>query len=235
MADGGMLSASQMCEHFLFPSSQQWTPIAKLSGGEKRRLYLLRILMSAPNVLLLDEPTNDLDIQTLSILEDYLEDFPGTVIVVSHDRYFLDRIVTKIIAFEDQGKINCYVGNYSDYLEFQQKQATLPTSKNTPISSQKQAGQNQLNKNPKERALKLSYKEQKELAEIEDVISNMEQELDEIKQKIARSGSDYLQLQELTARQEVLEKNLEIAMERWAYLNELVLEIAITLKSIKDY
>jgi ABC transport system ATP-binding/permease protein len=224
-ADGGTISASQMMERFLFPAGLQWTPIARLSGGEKRRLYLLRVLMAAPNVLLLDEPTNDLDIQTLSILEEYLEDFPGVVIAVSHDRYFLDRVVEKIIAFEASGAINHFVGNYSDFLEFQQKQAAVALQGSTAVAKKQLSGQTGSDENRKERPLKLTFKEQRELEGIEAVIAGVEQELGEVKQKVNQAGSDYLLLQELTVRQEDLERRLEELMERWAYLNELALEV----------
>src|SRR5690606_11059634 len=160
-ADGTTISAGQMLERFLFNSTMQWTPISKLSGGEKRRLQLLRVLMEAPNVLLLDEPTNDLDITTLTILEDYLDDFPGVVFVVSHDRYFLDRTVDKIVAFEEDGQIITHVGNYSEYIEYKEKHvqleaATVKTAvKNEPSPAR-----------TSERQLKMSYKEQREFEQI---------------------------------------------------------------------
>jgi ATP-binding cassette subfamily F protein uup len=215
--NGGSLSAAQMLERFLFPPAEQWTPIAKLSGGEKRRLQLLQVLMAAPNVLLLDEPTNDLDIQTLSILEDYLEDFPGVVIAVSHDRYFLDRVATKILAFTDAGVIQHFVGNYSDYLEFKSRTAAPSIAVNTIITP-KNAVQS-LRQEP-QRPKKLSFNEQRELDGIEDVIAGVEQNLSATRQKIAQAGSDYLLLQELTASEQTLEQQLEKLIERWAYLNE---------------
>lgn len=215
----GSISASQMLERFLFPASLQYTPIAKLSGGEKRRLYLLRVLMSAPNVLLLDEPTNDLDLQTLSILEDYLDDFSGVVITVSHDRYFLDRVVAKLLVFEGNGLIQHFVGNYSDYQAYREEQPELTeatiTKKNAPVLASKIA-------KPKERPLKLSYKEQREFEEIDTIIAGVETELGEIHEKIASAGSDYLKLQELTAVEAELNQQLEQLIERWTYLNELV-------------
>lgn len=215
----GSISASQMLERFLFPASLQYTPIAKLSGGEKRRLYLLRVLMSAPNVLLLDEPTNDLDLQTLSILEDYLDDFSGVVITVSHDRYFLDRVVAKLLVFEGNGLIQHFVGNYSDYQAYREEQpeliAATVTKKNAPALASKIA-------KPKERPLKLSYKEQREFEEIDTIIAGVETELGEIHEKIASSGSDYLKLQELTAVEAKLNQRLEQLIGRWTYLNELV-------------
>ncbi len=225
-AGGGALSASQLLERFLFPGPLQWTPIAKLSGGEKRRLYLLRILMAAPNVLLLDEPTNDLDVQTLSILEDYLEDFPGVVITVSHDRYFLDRVAEKILAFE-AGGIRHFVGNYSEYREYLAKQAPIPEMKRPANPGDpKLVGEPEPSGRSKDKPLKLSYKEQRELDGIETVIAGVEQELAGVRQQIGEAGSDYLRLQELTATQERLERQLEELLERWAYLSELAQRIA---------
>lgn len=222
-ADGGTISAAQLLERFLFPPTLQWTPIAKLSGGEKRRLFLLRILMSAPNVLLLDEPTNDLDIQTLTILEDYLEDFPGAVIVVSHDRYFLDKLVDKIFAFEGSGHIVQYPGNYSDYQEKMSLQAAQMAEKEKQETQKKQPA---MQDKPKERPRKLSFKEQREYEQIEDVIAGVEQELAQVGAAINTAGSNFELLQELTARQQELEERLDELLERWTYLNELVAELA---------
>lgn len=226
-AAGGTISAAQLLERFLFPAALQWTPIARLSGGEKRRLYLLRILMNAPNVLLLDEPTNDLDIQTLRVLEDYLEEFPGVVITVSHDRYFLDRVVDKIIAFTPDKGIEHIVGNYSDYLEYRNTQPAITNQSNIKQGNhpQKQPPlQSPGGTTRPERPRKLSFKEQKELVGIEAVIEAAERKLAEIKQKIELAGSDYLALQKLAAEQQNSERELEELMERWAYLNELALE-----------
>jgi ATP-binding cassette subfamily F protein uup len=220
--NGGMINATQMLERFLFPSGLQYTPIAKLSGGEKRRLYLLRVLMSAPNVLLLDEPTNDLDIQTLTVLEDYLDDFPGVVITVSHDRYFLDRVVEKILAFGPDGTIQHFVGNYSDYLDFLKNQAQ---EGKTEVSKQSVSKPNNKNLPPKERPLKLSYKEQREFDEIEGIIAGIESKLEENQLQITQAGSDYLKLQELTIVREELQQRLEQLIERWVYLNERIEEI----------
>ncbi len=219
-ADGGTISAAQLLERFLFPAHLQWTPIAKLSGGEKRRLFLLRVLMSAPNVLLLDEPTNDLDIQTLSILEDYLEDFPGAVIVVSHDRYFLDRLVEKIFAFEGQGAIRQYPGNYSDYQEriSVQAEAAAFAAKSNSTPEKKPAPPDK----PKERPRKLSFKEQREYEQIEDIIAGVEQELAQVAAAINAAGSDFELLQKLTARHQELNSRLDELLDRWTYLNELV-------------
>lgn len=220
--NGGTISAAQMLERFLFPPGLQYTPIAKLSGGEKRRLYLLRVLMSAPNVLLLDEPTNDLDLQTLTVLEDYLDDFPGVVITVSHDRYFLDRGVEKILIFGADGSIQHFVGNYSDYLNFLKDQAQENES---DVSKQSESKPSNKNMPPKERPLKLSYKEQREFDGIEGIIAGVESELEENQRQTAQAGSDYLKLQELTAVGEELQGRLEQLIERWAYLNERVEEI----------
>ncbi|WP_371361529.1 Energy-dependent translational throttle protein EttA [Sporomusa rhizae] len=222
-ADGGTISAAQLLERFLFSPNLQWTPIAKLSGGEKRRLFLLRILMSAPNVLLLDEPTNDLDIQTLSILEDYLEDFPGAVITVSHDRYFLDRLVDKIFAFEGKGSIKQYPGNYTDYQNrISVQEAETPSGDKKSTADKKPTAQDK----PKERPRKLSFNEQREFEQIEDVIAGVEQELVQIASAINTAGSNFELLQDLTVRQQELEGRLSELLDRWTYLNELVEELS---------
>ncbi|MEG6522009.1 ABC-F family ATP-binding cassette domain-containing protein [Desulfotomaculum sp. 1211_IL3151] len=220
-SDGGLISASQMLNRFLFPPRVQWTPISDLSGGEKRRLYLLRILMESPNVLLFDEPTNDLDIQTLTILEDYLDNFPGTLIVVSHDRYFLDRTIENILAFEENGKIRNFVGNYSDYQDFIEnlpQEPAVDRKPPTPKTIEPQAQE-------KAKPLKFTYKEQKEYEQIDDIIAETEVELAEINNKINQAGSNYELLQELIEKQKGLELRLEELMDRWAYLNELAEEI----------
>ena len=222
-ASGELISAAKMLEKFLFPSHLQWSYIAKLSGGEKRRLYLLRILMEAPNVLLLDEPTNDLDIQTLTILEDYLDDFPGAVITVSHDRYFLDRVVDKIFAFQDQGIIRQYLGDYSDYQEAVKRE--LGEKQVQKDKNREEKHSNHLEK-PKDRPLKLNFKEQKEYEQIEEKIAQTEKKLEEVNERINGAGSDYGLLQELVKSQEGLERELEDLMERWVYLNELMEEIS---------
>lgn len=222
-ADGKLISASQMLERFLFPPGVQWTPIAKLSGGERRRLYLLRVLMGAPNVLLLDEPTNDLDIQTLTILEDYLDEFPGAVIVVSHDRYFLDRIVDKIFAFEGNGVVTQYLGNYSEYQEYSKLRSL--ELENSKAESDIVKKDNPVEK-PKDRRLKFTFKEQKEYAEIDGIIAQLEKKLKEVNERINQAGSDFALLQELVEIQQGLEKQLDELLERWTYLNELAEEIA---------
>ncbi|KRE22719.1 ABC-F family ATP-binding cassette domain-containing protein [Paenibacillus sp. Soil522] len=228
-ADGSTISAGQMLERFLFSPTMQWTPISKLSGGEKRRLQLLRVLMNAPNVLLLDEPTNDLDISTLTVLEDYLDDFPGVVFVVSHDRYFLDRTVDKIVAFEGDGVITHHTGNYSDYQAFVEKQGAAAPAASKPKPAEiadsssaaepaKAAG--------KERALKMSYKEQKDFEQIDGWIADAETEINGIAVRMEEASSDSARLQELMAKQQQLEEKLEQLMDRWAELNELAERIA---------
>ncbi|WP_341876984.1 ABC-F family ATP-binding cassette domain-containing protein [Defluviitalea saccharophila] len=217
--DGSKISASQMLERFLFPPYLQWTPISKLSGGEKRRLYLLRILMSSPNVLLLDEPTNDLDIQTLEILEEYLDEFLGPVVTVSHDRYFLDKIAEKIFAFEGEGMIKSYPGNYEDY-QNKIKNKIIEEKNNPPVKEKRDT---RIKSN--ETKLKFSYKEKQEYENIEGWIEEVENELKEIENQINNTQSDYVLLQELVDKQRALETRLEELMERWEYLNELAEKI----------
>ncbi|KAB2954216.1 ABC-F family ATP-binding cassette domain-containing protein [Heliorestis acidaminivorans] len=226
-ADGTVISASKMLERFLFAPGLQWTPIAKLSGGEKRRLYLLRVLMSAPNVLLFDEPTNDLDIQTLTILEDYLDDFPGAVIAVSHDRYFLDRMAEKILSFEGPSMIRYFVGNYSEYQE-RRKEEERVASKEQIESHDVQKEQKKQEKSAsqqaylkKEKPVKLTLKEQMEYEQMDELIAQKEDEIAKNAEAINEAGSNYVLLQELTAKQESLEKKLEKLMERWLYLTEI--------------
>ncbi|SDK73881.1 ABC-F family ATP-binding cassette domain-containing protein [Natronincola ferrireducens] len=229
-AEGYKITAAQMMERFLFTSTLQWTPIGKLSGGEKRRLYLLRVLMESPNVLFLDEPTNDLDIQTLTILEDYLEDFKGAVIVVSHDRYFLDRVAEKIFAFEGNGKIVEYTGNYSDFKErsihvhegqeISDKLARKASEKANDTPDKRDIGKR------KERKLKFSFNEQKEYEEIDAVIATLEEKIETVENQISEASSDYDLLQQLLAEKEILEKQLDEKMERWIYLNDLAEKIA---------
>jgi ABC transport system ATP-binding/permease protein len=232
-ADGGVITASQLLERFLFSPHLQWTPISKLSGGEKRRLYLLRVLMSAPNVILLDEPTNDLDIQTLTILEEYLDEFPGAIITVSHDRYFLDRTTERIFVFKDNGVITQYLGNYSDYLEVVKgEQATQNTVKKTNVSQPvlctptTNIRDNDKSEGIRNKPTKLSFKEQREFDQIESIIANTENELEAIKDKIDQAGSNYTLLQELANIQQDLDNKLEKLIDRWAQLNELAEEIS---------
>lgn len=213
--DGFRVSASQMLETFLFPPSVQWTPISKLSGGEKRRLYLLRVLMESPNVLVLDEPTNDLDIETLTILEDYIDSFNGAVIAVSHDRYFLNRISDKIFSFEGDGRIVQYTGNYFDYKEAAEQSKELQKKEQQNVKSK--SGE----KSKGEKPLKLSYNEQKEFNTIDLDIADIEDKLKTIEEKINAASSDYELLQKLITDKGKLENELDYKMERWVYLNEL--------------
>lgn len=221
----GSISASQMLERFLFPSSVQYTVIDKLSGGEKRRLYLLRILMEAPNVLLLDEPTNDLDIQTLTILEDYLDSFQGIVITVSHDRYFLDRVVRRIFAFEGEGRVTQYEGGYTDYqAAFAEKypEGMLPAGMRTgKKSSDGNEGKKTTEKPKGEKKLRFSFKEQREWDTIEDTIAAVEEKIADLDAQIEKSVSNYTKLNELMEEKRIQEQLLEEKMERWMILNDL--------------
>lgn len=223
----GMVSASQMLEQFLFPPHMQYTVIGKLSGGERRRLYLLHILMSAPNVLLLDEPTNDLDIQTLTILEDYLDRFQGIVIVVSHDRYFLDRITRRIFAFEEGGAVVQYEGGYTDYQFARERKDALFEGKETETFGEKEENiekdnrKNWKENQPKTQKLKFSFKEQKEWETIEEEIGKLEGSIEALNKKIEEAASDYGRLSSLMEEKSEKETLLEDKMERWVYLNEL--------------
>lgn len=221
-ADGSVITASQMLERFLFSPNQQYAPIHKLSGGEKRRLFLLRVLMSAPNVLILDEPTNDLDVQTLAVLEDYLEDFNGCVIVVSHDRYFLDRTVDTIFAIETGGTIRQYPGNYSVYLEYRQREAESEDS--PPETRKAEVVESKANPKPLEsdKPRRLSYKEKRELEQLETQIPELEAEKEEL-EKILYSNppGDFVEMQTLTERLAHLEQMIESGTERWLELAEL--------------
>ncbi|NQX64663.1 ABC-F family ATP-binding cassette domain-containing protein [Paenibacillus alba] len=233
-SDGETISASQMLERFLFSPTLQWSPIGKLSGGERRRLYLLRTLMGEPNVLLLDEPTNDLDIQTLTILEDYLDQFPGAVITVSHDRYFLDRTVSHLFAFDGNGRIEPYIGNYSDYLEEKREEEeaeqarkemirNASTAKSAPSTATSSAAAG--NASSSSRPKKLSFKEQKEWDEIENTIASLEDKAASLKKQIESAGSDFDRVRDLYEQEQQTAADLEAAMERWTYLSELVEEI----------
>lgn len=213
-ADGQQVTAAQMLERFQFSRKVQWGYISTLSGGERRRLYLLRTLMPAPNVLLLDEPTNDLDIQTLSILEDYLETYDGILAVVSHDRYFLDRTVEHIFAFEGEGHINQYPGNYSAYIE--KKRAAPP-----PKATESALKPPQKPKPANNASKKLSFKERRELDELETRIAKLEAEKDALAEQINQAGADYQRLQALSAQLASIETTLEADMERWLTLFDL--------------
>lgn len=222
----GKATASQMCEKFLFTPKQQWTPISKLSGGEKRRLYLLSVLMSAPNVLILDEPTNDLDIETLEILEEYLDGFAGIVITVSHDRYFLDRVVDRIFAFEAGGHLTQYEGGYTDYRDKCVSSIYNVASNGTSDTSKsKAAGQVKKVYNSHEDKIKFTYMEQKEYETIDDDIEKLETKVSELDDEIARNATSYSKLAELTKEKEDVERQLEEKMERWEYLNDLAEKI----------
>ncbi|MGL5243676.1 MAG: ATP-binding cassette domain-containing protein [Sarcina sp.] len=222
-ASGERITASQMCEKFLFDGTMQWTPIGKLSGGERRRLHLLRVLMEGPNVLLLDEPTNDLDIETLKILEDYLDDFNGAIITVSHDRYFLDRICRKIFAYEGHGKIKQYTGNYSDFLIAKERE--LSEIKEEIKSSDKLKNPIEKYERIKEKKLKFTFKEQKEFENIDEVIEGLEIKIATLEEKSAKFATDFIKLQEIIAEKDLAEKELEEKYERWEYLNELAQKI----------
>lgn len=222
----GSISASQMLERFLFPPSVQYTQISKLSGGEKRRLYLLRILMEAPNVLLLDEPTNDLDIQTLMILEEYLDSFQGIVIAVSHDRYFLDRAVRRILAFEENGAVVQYEGGFTDYQAAYERKHPAPEVEKKEAKASRKSSTKERGGNTHEKKLKFSYKEQKEWESIEGEIEALEEKLADLEEKEAEAASQYTKLQEVMAQKEEVQALLDEKMERWMYLNELAEKIA---------
>lgn len=209
----GRFSASQMLEQFLFPSDVQYTPVERLSGGEKRRLYLASLLMASPNVLLLDEPTNDLDIATLEILEDYLATFKGAVIVVSHDRYFLDRIAQRLFAFEKDAHLVQYVCSFSDYLDAQRAQESEKDEKEEKAAV--------MPRRTKERELRMSYKEQKDYETIDARMEQLQGELERLDGEIEKNASDFVKLTELTQKREQTQKELDQAEERWLYLTDL--------------
>jgi ATP-binding cassette subfamily F protein uup len=218
-ADGSTLTASQMLERFLFSPSIQWTTISNLSGGEKRRLYLLRHLMEEPNVLLLDEPTNDLDIQTLTILEEYLDQFNGSVIIVSHDRYFLDRTVDHMFCFEENGTLTHFMGNYSDFLDkkLAEESAYLTLQKEEKVTTaEKPKNQNTTRK--------LGFNEQREYDQIEELIAVLEDLNTDLLEQIQEAGSNYEELQKLTKKQEETSSELDRLVERWAELSEIAQE-----------
>ena len=219
-SDGQKITASQMCERFLFDGTMQYTPIKKLSGGERRRLHLLRTLMSAPNVLLLDEPTNDLDIETLNRLEDYLDEFPGIVICVSHDRYFLDRICNKIFAYSGHGEIDIFTGNYSDYLVFKENNPDIIESGESKPKTEKKKEKPKTNKK-----VKFTFNEQREFDSIDDDIALLENKISLIDNNLDKYSTDFTKLQEMLDEKSKLEKELEFKYERWEYLNNLAEEI----------
>ena len=207
----GTFTAKQMMERFLFPSDLQSVPIGRLSGGERRRLYLLSVLMEAPNVLLLDEPTNDLDVMTLSILEDYLQGFSGPIVTVSHDRFLLDKLAENIFEVRGDGQVQVYTGNWSDW-QSKRKAEAIPVKTEKPRAAQDR---------PREKKLKFSYKEEREFATIDEDIAALEEKIEENQKAQTAAGSDFVKLQELQAQLEELEAQLEYKTERWMYLTEL--------------
>ncbi|WP_244832923.1 ABC-F family ATP-binding cassette domain-containing protein [Clostridium sp. BJN0001] len=222
VSDGSKISASTMCERFLFTSDMQYTFIGKLSGGERRRLYLLRVLMESPNFLILDEPTNDLDIETLRILEDFLDKFNGVILTVSHDRYFLDRVTNKIFSYEGNGKIQIYHGNYSDYLI--QKEIEKPEKvekQETEVKKDAKCGKVKI----KDNKPKFTFKEQKEFEEIDGIISSIESKIEELDKEIENNPTDYEKLNKCVEEKNKLNEELDLKMQRWEYLNEKAEEI----------
>ena len=224
-ADGHKITASQMCEKFLFNGTLQYTHIKNLSGGERRRLQLLRVLMMAPNVLLLDEPTNDLDIDTLSRLEDYLDEFNGVLICVSHDRYFLDRVCNKIFAYEGRGKINIYTGNYSDYLNFREEENIEFEEFEEEVKEEKPKVPKKEKPKAKNKP-KFSYNEQREFDTIDADIEKLEEKIASLEEDTSKFATDFTKLQEIMDEKTKLEDELQVKYERWEYLNNLAEEIS---------
>lgn len=221
----GKISASMMLERFLFDSAMQYTPIEKLSGGEKRRLYLLKVLMEAPNVLLLDEPSNDLDIPTLTILEDYLDSFSGIVVAVSHDRYFLDNMAERIFAFEGNGHLVQYEGGYTDYLEaYEKKYAGISKESEKAAGKDKKGSSNDWKQNRQEK-LKFTFKEQKEFETIDEDISKLEEKIAVLEDDMMKNATNSFKLKEIVEAKEEAERQLEEKMDRWVYLNDLAEKI----------
>lgn len=212
----GALTAKQLLDKFLFPDEIQWSPVGTLSGGEKRRLFLMAILAAAPNVLLLDEPTNDLDIQTLATLEDYLDTFPGAVVAVSHDRYFLDRVVRRVFAVEEDGRVKAYPGGYTEYLEARSAEERPAVRENAPAAQPRPIGA---------KKLKFSYMEQREYESIDGDLAALEEKIAAVKSEQEERASDYVALQRLQEEQAALETALEEKMERWVYLSDLAEQI----------
>lgn len=218
----GKISASMMLERFLFDSAMQYTPIAKLSGGEKRRLYLLKVLMGAPNVLLLDEPSNDIDIPTLTILEDYLDSFAGIVITVSHDRYFLDDVVDRIFAFEGEGRLVQYEGGYSDYMEARKrKEGETALDRQPAQDTEKKKTSNKDWKQNRQEKLKFSFKEQREFETIDDDIAALEEKIEKLDKEMMENATNSFKLRQIVEEKEAAEQALEEKMDRWVYLNDL--------------
>ena len=222
----GRISASRMLERFLFSPDMQYAPIAKISGGERRRLYLLRVLMSEPNVLILDEPTNDLDIATLQVLEEFLDSFMGIVIVVSHDRYFLDRIADRIAAFEGE-RIRIYEGDYTDYLEKSRSDVTQEQSKEAgrKKTAEDREKKKKSYRDPEREKIRFSYNEQKEYETIEEDMEKLEEELESIEEELIKNATNFVKLNEWIRKKEEAQAMLEKKMERWVYLQDLAEKI----------
>ena len=224
--EDGYISASQMLERFLFPPHMHSIPVGRLSGGEQRRLYLLGILMGAPNVLLLDEPTNDLDIDTLCILEDYLDSFAGAVIAVSHDRHFIDRIAVRTFVYEENGRIAHYPGGYTDWAARRDARlAVKASSVSADERKEKDVRKNAGTEDFAKKKLKFTYKEQREFETIDEEIAALEEALADVDAQMSSVGSDYSRLQELSEKREELSATLDEKMERWVYLNDLAEKI----------
>ena len=224
LADGSRISAKELMERFLFPGELQWTPIARLSGGEKRRLFLLRILMEEPNVLLLDEPTNDLDLETMSVLESFIDDFRGAILFVSHDRFFVDRLADKVFVYQPDGSLRLYAGGYSYYKEKEREEEEEKAEKAQsapPAVSEKREAKKVQERPAREAKRRLSFGEQKEYAEIEGVIASKEGELKVVRLEMQQNASDYTRLAELGREETRLAAELDHLMERWAYLEEI--------------
>lgn len=217
----GRITASQMLERFLFTPDMQYAPIEKLSGGEKKRLYLLSILQAAPNVLLFDEANNDIDIPTMTILEDYLNSFQGIVITVSHDRYFLDNVVDRIFEFDENGHLQQYEGGYTDYIEAKQRRE-LPKEE---VKTKKSTGKNDWKQNRLTK-LKFTYMEQKEYETIDEDIAKLEEKLETLDADMMKHATNSVKLSEIALEKEKTEHQLEEKMERWVYLNDLAEQIA---------
>ena len=224
LADGTKLSSTQLMERFLFPPDLQWTHISRLSGGEKRRLYLLRVLMSEPNVLLLDEPTNDLDLETMGILESFIEDFNGAIIFVSHDRFFVDRMARKVFVYEGNGKIGIYPGGYTDYAVRKEAEEAQLARSQVQQKKHLQAQQPETSKPQRKKSAGLTFSEKKEYAEIGAIIASKEGELKVIQLQMAQNATDYDKLRELTNEEQRCSQELEQLMERWVYLEEKAME-----------
>ena len=223
LADGSRISAKELMERFLFPGELQWTPIARLSGGEKRRLFLLRILMEEPNVLLLDEPTNDLDLETMSVLESFIDDFRGAILFVSHDRFFVDRLADKVFVYQPDGSLRLYAGGYSYYKEKEREEEAKKAQQAPPAAeAKKEREPKRAQERPaREAKRRLSFGEQKEYAEIEGVIASKEGELKVVRLEMQQNASDYTRLAELGREETRLAAELDHLMERWAYLEEI--------------